>query len=888
MIRLFHSKFFTHCFAAVVSVCFAICSLQTQANDYYFDATSGSNANSGLDPQNPWKGFEMFDSTTLVAGDTLHFKRGEVWHSTSFILDVAGTAELPITLTAYGAGTTNPVFSGAAPLTSEDSMDFDIYDEDTEKFSGVGSSIGNIGNSIAPAEPIHALEGLSVRMEHKAENGSQQPRIWRSASKLAYAVDYKFTFWVKVDSNQLRVRVRNPGTCNYYDETTETWKYASVNSAVYDDSVPGWQEVTIEFTNDIASNATPTCSGNVDDRMLEINFYANGISYIDNLRLSAVWSEPQSNVYHRALLTEQNSAFLATIADPTQEGGSRLLNRKVLLSDLAANGDWFYDSAGDLGEVDEFGEPIEHGELMRLYWDGVDGALEAQDIEVGRNVWYIGNILGEHVNVEGITFEKGQTGLRVQASNVSVNNSGFRFIVNYSLLAQDSEVLNDLDSISITNSTFHTSGNGPYFVRVGNSTIANNDIHNITLAVQGAFTGTADTGSADVEGIPLYRTHDVIIEHNTVSNSRLGIDLWGNKSTGQSYTEESYNNTVRYNVISNMDKYGIVLGGNYSEEPVGNRGHVHGNVVHHNILIGNGLLHPNIGTGIFHYYTPLLAPNYYYNNTLYGNNTSFGSFYCTGGNFVFKNNISLQPVIRHLQLHGASWRTPAECSVWGDLASSVLSNNIYYPNEANAQTSDQLFNWHGTLDPSGNPYVVTDPNGNPQGYFANLADFSNATGQDATGSLGVDPTLASPLTNSFLTSSLSPTIDAGVDVGLTTDYAGNPILGLPDIGAYEFGHNDTDNDGLTDYQEICYDGDCQTNDPYDALTNPGGGDSNINNADTDGDGALDGAEVTAGFDPLNSNSTPSSIAAPLLNTLMLILYSVLLFIFGVHRLKRFA
>ena len=32
----------------------------------------------------------------------------------------------------------------------------------------------------------------------------------------------------------------------------------------------------------------------------------------------------------------------------------------------------------------------------------------------------------------------------------------------------------------------------------------------------------------------------------------------------------------------------------------------------------------------------------------------------------------------------------------------------------------------------------------------------------------------------------SPAINAGVDVGLTTDYLGNSIMGLPDIGAYEY------------------------------------------------------------------------------------------------------
>ena len=329
MIRPFHSKLFTHYFVAVVSVCFAICSLQTQASDYYFDATSGSNANTGLDPQNPWKGFAMFDRTTFVPGDTLHFKRGEVWHSTNFTLDASGTAASPITLTAYGAGTTNPVISGAAPLTSEDSVDFDIYDSLTGKFFGIASNPGSTGNSIAPAQVPDTLEGLSVRMQHIGPGG-QQPRIWHSASKLAYDVDYKFTFWVKVDSNQLTVRIRNASTCNYYNGTSGVWAYVSPvpNSAVYDDSVPGWRKVTIEFTNDSATNARPTCSVDVNEEILEINFYANGVSYIDNLSLAAVWSAPQNNIYHRALLSKQRSAFLATIADPTQEGGSEYSTEK--------------------------------------------------------------------------------------------------------------------------------------------------------------------------------------------------------------------------------------------------------------------------------------------------------------------------------------------------------------------------------------------------------------------------------------------------------------------------------------------------------------------------------------------------------------------------------
>jgi hypothetical protein len=42
------------------------------------------------------------------------------------------------------------------------------------------------------------------------------------------------------------------------------------------------------------------------------------------------------------------------------------------------------------------------------------------------------------------------------------------------------------------------------------------------------------------------------------------------------------------------------------------------------------------------------------------------------------------------------------------------------------------------------------------------------------------------LTTDFHLQSTSPAINKGMDVGLTTDYDGNPIVGLPDIGAFEY------------------------------------------------------------------------------------------------------
>lgn len=50
---------------------------------------------------------------------------------------------------------------------------------------------------------------------------------------------------------------------------------------------------------------------------------------------------------------------------------------------------------------------------------------------------------------------------------------------------------------------------------------------------------------------------------------------------------------------------------------------------------------------------------------------------------------------------------------------------------------------------------------------------------------------------------------------------------------------DTDGDGLTNYEEACWDGNCGTYDPYDPVNNPAGEDTDINKYDTDGDGISD-------------------------------------------------
>ena len=99
----------------------------------------------------------------------------------------------------------------------------------------------------------------------------------------------------------------------------------------------------------------------------------------------------------------------------------------------------------------------------------------------------------------------------------------------------------------------------------------------------------------------------------------------------------------------------------------------------------------------------------------------------------------------------------------GDLINCVVKNNIVYQGrmfEVNTQLNRDAM----------------------QGCNYCLTDCENAH---------IDPLLVSPAkanvpNDDFRLQSGSPAINAGIDVGLTTDYLGNPIIGLPDIGAFEY------------------------------------------------------------------------------------------------------
>jgi len=92
---------------------------------YYVDATNGNDSNDGLSPGTAWKTIAKVNSQTLSPGDSVLFKRGEVWRE-QLTVPSSGNAGAPITFGAYGTGE-KPEINGADVITGWSVYSGNIY-----------------------------------------------------------------------------------------------------------------------------------------------------------------------------------------------------------------------------------------------------------------------------------------------------------------------------------------------------------------------------------------------------------------------------------------------------------------------------------------------------------------------------------------------------------------------------------------------------------------------------------------------------------------------------------------------------------------------------------------------------------------------------------------
>jgi hypothetical protein len=280
------------------------------------------------------------------------------------------------------------------------------------------------------------------------------------------------------------------------------------------------------------------------------------------------------------------------------------------------------------------------------------------------------------------------------------------------------------DNDTFKNSTATYNGNGFYAWISDNCTMTHDSsAHSIVY------------GNTDGGAFQSYRGSNWLVEYcySNYDNDAIHIDASGLPC----------NAIIRYNKVFNS-KFGNPNTPGMGVGSVAAGGKVE---IYYNLLV-------NCASAGFECYAPSNGNILFYNNTIYLNNStgSNGTIYLVyGKNFVFKNNIIVRDYAKDKTLFLI--QQPSNMS--------VNDYNLYY-----------TFN-----DPGSHFRAYYN------GYYNTLATWTIATNQDAH-SVNTDPLFVNVASDWRLQTG-SPCINAGVDVGLTRDILGNPIVGLPDMGAYE-------------------------------------------------------------------------------------------------------
>jgi hypothetical protein len=93
----------------------------------YYISTTGDDGNSGTSAAAPWQSIFKLNRTAFVPGDSILFKRGDIWdgaHAAAVIPATSGSAGHPITWGAYGTGP-NPVLTSASRRNKETDWNYE-------------------------------------------------------------------------------------------------------------------------------------------------------------------------------------------------------------------------------------------------------------------------------------------------------------------------------------------------------------------------------------------------------------------------------------------------------------------------------------------------------------------------------------------------------------------------------------------------------------------------------------------------------------------------------------------------------------------------------------------------------------------------------------------
>ena len=255
----------------------------TGAFTYYVDSTSGLDSNPGTQAA-PWRTIAKVNSTTLLPGQSVAFKAGDVWREQLTIWSSGSVGE-PITFTSYGSGP-SPVISGANVVSAWTSAPpyYASYTTAPSQVFRNGARLNQVSSRSALLTGTWWLETADSRIYVYDDPSGKT----MEASQRSYGVEIGGSY---VTINGLNVRDANDEGIGIFTGSN----HASVINC----------SVSNSYTNGIAVwSATPSISYGVIQGNTVSNSGSNGITITQD---ATYWIISNNTVYGNSSIPAVNA-----------------------------------------------------------------------------------------------------------------------------------------------------------------------------------------------------------------------------------------------------------------------------------------------------------------------------------------------------------------------------------------------------------------------------------------------------------------------------------------------------------------------------------------------------------------------------------------------------
>lgn len=730
----------------------------------YYVSNTGSDAADGKTQATAWQTMSKVNDSTFVAGDSILLKKGDTWRET-LINPSNGSADHYIKIGNYGTGV-KPRILGSTKLSSwvsgsiggvaanndilAESFEGTGYQNTWTESIGANNSIIDQDNTTAPFAGTQCLkmQRLTTPTATNAASALRTTHTFTTERPVTY-MDYR----VKISASNLAAGQRE--FLNYNNNTG-----GAIVSMLYLRNISGELKLNPQIATDGTGGTTIGAlfpeSGNITlDQWYQVQMkydYTNltySCSIDGNLLFSgSLTGTPFAGIKTIWLGNSTSTIPFTAYFDVFNVSSTNFESTGVVLPAniwaSAISSDPYHDTQASLT-----------GNLFFIDGDGTVHTGTRETSMANLNADYVGYWSDNYLFV----YSTSDPGTRFDSVEATVRRGGIflntkEYIeVNgidlfYSqwagVYAQWSPTLDNSGFIMRNcESAYHGYPNGNYgygaHISYSNSLFENNVFHDcgrrgISLIVDRAYTA-----------------HDIIIQKNNFYNGyhTTSVDLQSSDALASSYDGVIIRNNI-VDCTSGNAAISVPVGMFISNQSNGtiNNIEVYGNIIKHSTG-GGGLQLENLqGAKV-------------YNNTFAEFDTTYAwafHLYITGGctNIDVKNNI----------FYTTSATAGFGQSIYlseTQLPTGVSSDyNLFYRTASNGsvihtETADYTFADKAAII-AGLGWETHSVFDNPD--FVSASDFHLQVGSSA--------------------------INAGIDVGLTSDYDGNPIVGLPDIGAHEY------------------------------------------------------------------------------------------------------